>query len=169
VIDANAAYAHLMKSVWEDFPDNESDFKHVTFTGHEFQSPDAKVSVEPGACPDWLFNVLMHMPYLFNVHSNLQNSEDSTITSEDIQRLYSVAQVLVGDRMACKEGWVLQLAVDHKGRIQSGMRTKALLTMHEFHQWVSLGRGTQYWTDLNDGTEVEWYCHSGTNGWDEAE
>jgi hypothetical protein len=112
---------------------------------------------------------LLHIPDLFSEHSPIDKwIEDGTTTKQQAYDQAQLAQVVIADRKACEEGWLLQLAVTHRGRILCGMRTKVMLAMDDVNGWRSLGRGTSYAMDLNE-VEGEWYAHGGTNGWNESE
>ncbi|KAL5360487.1 hypothetical protein BJX96DRAFT_175345 [Aspergillus floccosus] len=129
---ADAAYARLRKQVLQQGHENY----HVSCIPEEFVFEDrgelsaggqrdqdlvGGVAVgRPGSVPGYLVAVLMHCPELFEGTSDddwrhLTGEERAQELAES-DRTQS-ALVLVADRKACEEGWVLALAVNHRGEI----------------------------------------------------
>lgn len=74
----------------------------------------------PGSVPGYLLAVLMHCPEVFEGmsdgdwwHFEGEERAEELAESDRTQK----ALVLVADRKACEEGWVLALAVNHWGEI----------------------------------------------------
>jgi hypothetical protein len=73
----------------------------------------------PGSVPGYLLAALMHCPELLEGmsdgdwrHFEGEERAEELAESDRTQK----ALVLVADRKACEEGWVLALAVNHRGR-----------------------------------------------------
>ena len=73
----------------------------------------------PGSVPGYLLAALMHCPKLLEGisdgdwrHFEGEERAEELAESDRTQK----ALVLVADRKACEEGWVLALAVNHRGR-----------------------------------------------------
>jgi hypothetical protein len=74
----------------------------------------------PGSVPDYLLAALMHCPELFEGmsdgdwrHFEREERAEELAENDRTQK----ALVLVADRKACEEGWVLALAVNDRGEI----------------------------------------------------
>ncbi|KAI9042649.1 uncharacterized protein KD926_005255 [Aspergillus affinis] len=83
--------------------------------------PDIEAGVAlgtPGSMPGYLVAVMMHCPELFEGCSDDEWRHFSGEEREEEEsRTSQVAMVLVADRKACEEGWVLLLALNHRGQV----------------------------------------------------
>ncbi|KAH8428568.1 uncharacterized protein LDX57_006264 [Aspergillus melleus] len=74
----------------------------------------------PWSIPGYLVAAMMHCPELFEGCSDggwRHFSGEEREEEENESRTSQVAMVLVADRKACEEGWVLLLALNHRGQV----------------------------------------------------
>jgi hypothetical protein len=121
--------------------------------------------------PSFISNALMRCPDAMDgsrLRSIIENEEDE----EDYDRLlYQDLLVVVADREACEEGWVLLIALNHKGQVlHTRARCKAYRVSDQVYEWRHGGEPLNY--DQPEGTEnimdYKDMSRSG-DGWDEDE
>ncbi|KAF9893311.1 hypothetical protein FE257_011741 [Aspergillus nanangensis] len=124
---ADTAYKKLILYVMkEGDPDYEYDWLDTEFlfdNKDEMDDPDSPDIVDgnalgtPGSVPSYLFRALLRCPDQFDgitaVHLRPKLEGEYYEHLDEHQCLL----VMVADRKACEEGWVLYLAVNHKGRV----------------------------------------------------
>lgn len=73
----------------------------------------------PGSAPSYLITAFMHCPDVLDgvtaAHYRPPSPDDAWWKGEVDERQNLL--VLVADRKACEEGWILHLAVNHKGKV----------------------------------------------------
>ncbi|PGH27224.1 hypothetical protein AJ80_01181 [Polytolypa hystricis UAMH7299] len=119
----------------------------------------------PRSVPSYLVNALMHCPDQFDGdgdrdwrHQTLSEAE-----AEELEKHQSLL-VIVADRKACEEGWVLHLAINHRGEILPlRIRDKASLVFQSVANWLDGQTLTE--NTLNTDEDKELYMREG-NGWD---
>ena len=126
--------------------------------------------VRVGTVPPFLLNALMRKPDSFDGISGSEWREDDPgMVREEEDRL-AMSQhflVLVADRKACEQGWMLQVAVTHKGQVLPyRVRVKAGETKSHVNQWVELGNAIDAGPE---NTDLEVCAERGNDGWDEYE
>ncbi|KAI9040582.1 uncharacterized protein KD926_008149 [Aspergillus affinis] len=129
---ADTAYARLRKEVLQRGDENNNIycmFEEFIFEDRQELSADAQrgedivggVAVgRPGSVPGYLIAAQMHLADLFDGTSDRPwrhfTGEERAESLAESDRTQS-ALVVVADRKACEEGWVLVLAVNHRGEI----------------------------------------------------
>lgn len=177
--EADAAYSRLRKIVLQDGRDNYligsiapefvfEDRGELSPQTHE-GSPDITCGVatgRPGSVPGYLVAAMMHCPELLEGlsdgdwrHFDMEEQAKEVAESDQLQ----VALVLVADRTACEEGWVLALAINHRGQILPlRVRTRAKQAAQLAFDWED----EQPLSEIANGQEdIEYYSGQG-NGWD---
>ncbi|KAJ5757162.1 uncharacterized protein N7511_007344 [Penicillium nucicola] len=176
---ADTAYARLRKEVLQQGHEDHHVFcipeEHV-FEDPEDLMIDARWDRDliegvatgcPGSVPGYLLAALMHCPELFEGvsdddwrHWKGEERAEELVESDRIQK----ALVLVADRKACVEGWVLALAVNHRGEVLPvRVRGRAMEVAQIAVDWLE---GEPLSDIVDDGDEdVEFYLGGG-NGWE---
>lgn len=73
--------------------------------------------------------------------------------------------ILIADQKACEYGWVLHLAINHKGQILPfRMRDQALVCTTNVGAW--LGGQTLDENTANPDEDAEYYRRENVSGWD---
>ncbi|KAJ5981362.1 hypothetical protein N7522_013783 [Penicillium canescens] len=176
---ADTAYSRLRKQVLQQGRENY----HVSCIPEEFVfedreelSADAQrgrdviggvAAGRPGSVPGYLVAALMHCPELFEGMSDDDwrhfMGEERAEELAESDRAQS-ALVLVADRKACEEGWVLVLAVNHRGEILPfRVRERAKETAQIAVSWQE-GQPLSEIADEED-EDVEFYLGGG-DGWE---
>ncbi|KAJ5375523.1 hypothetical protein N7517_007529 [Penicillium concentricum] len=121
----------------------------------------------PGSVPEYLIAALMHCPDLFEGmsdddwrHLTGEERAEELAESDRAQNLL----VFVADRKACEEGWVLALAVNHRGEILPfRVRERAKEAAQIAVSWQE-GQPLSEIADEED-EDVEFYLGEG-DGWE---
>ena len=74
----------------------------------------------PGSVPGYVITALMHCPDSLDPRGSLWDETPiSEAKEEELDRDPKEQEILVfvADRQACEEGWVLQLAINHRGKV----------------------------------------------------
>lgn len=118
----------------------------------------------PGCIPSYVLAALMHCPDQIG-GNQIENFHD-LVSAEEVEG-WQMLLVLVADREACEEGWVLHLAINHKGQVLP-------FRIRDGADWVSANYGN--WNDgqqLTENTQnpeedTEKYMDhgGGGSGWD---
>jgi hypothetical protein len=176
---ADTAYARLRKEVLQQGRENNHVFcipEEFVFEDREELTADAQrdqdvikgvATGRPGSVPAYLLAALMHCPELFEGmsdgdwrHFEGEERAEELAESDRTQK----ALVLVADRKACEEGWVLGLAVNHRGEILPvRVRERATEAAQIAVNWFE-GEPLSEIVDDEDG-DVEIYLGEG-NGWE---
>ncbi|KAJ5958479.1 uncharacterized protein N7479_005629 [Penicillium vulpinum] len=176
---ADTAYARLRKTVLQQGRENY----HISYIPKEFVFEDRQeLSADAqrggdvirgvaagcaGSVPGYLVAALMHCPELFEGMSDDDwrhfTGEERAEELAESDRVQS-ALVLVADRKACEEGWVLVLAVNHRGEILPfRVRERAKDTAQIAVNWLQ-GQPLSEVADDED-EDVEFYLGGG-DGWE---
>lgn len=120
----------------------------------------------PGSVPGYLITVLMHCPELFEGTTDYEwryfAGEKRAEELADSDRTQN-AVVFVADRKACEEGWVLGLAVNHRGQVLPfRVRERAQGVGQIMVNWLE-GMALSEMADDED-EDVECYLREG-DGW----
>lgn len=168
---ADADYAHLvdvisseygeMKLTIDEFFIFDKD-KFYSIQGENVEFSDGVAIPTPGCIPSYVLAALMHCPDQID-GSRIENLHPLP-PSEEVEG-WQMLLVLVADRKACEEGWVLHLAINHKGQVLP-------FRIRDGADWVSVSCGN--WSDgqqlrentLNPEEDVEMYMDRGGGGWD---
>jgi hypothetical protein len=176
---ADTAYVRLRKRVLQQGRENDHVFcipEEFVFEDREELTVDAQrdqdimegVAINrPGSVPGYLLAALMHCPELFEGisdddwrHFEGEERAEELAESDRIQK----ALVLVADRKACEEGWVLALAVNHRGEILPvRVRERATEAAQIAVNWFE-GEPLSEIVD-DEEKDVEFYLGKG-NGWE---
>lgn len=173
---ANVGYSRLRSIVSEDdlddileedcFFDNKEEFGPGSITTpngdtiHDFI--DGVACSMPGSVPSYMITALMHKPDILDGLAK----RDWPIESYKRPPEPDMAQCLmlvVADRKACEEGWMLFLAVNHKREVLP-------FRLRERASWATqLILGFMEGQDLEENTrdpkeDIEYYMHRG-DGW----
>lgn len=121
----------------------------------------------PGSRPGYLIAAMMHCPELLDGISDddWRHFSGDEREEEEMECARSQsAMVLVADRKACEEGWLLLLAINHKGQILPfRAREKASMAAQHVVNWMN-GQPLSEMASSEDD-DVESYVSVG-NGWD---
>lgn len=174
-VKADADYAHLVEvisSVYGEMRfmideffifDKEEEFSssiHSTQGGNvEFSNGIA--IPRPGCIPSYVLAALMHCPDQID---GIRIENLNALPPVEEVDSWQMLLVLVADRKACEEGWVLHLAINHKGQVLP-------FRIRDGADWVSVSYGN--WSDgqqlaentLSPGEDMEMYMDRG-GGWD---
>lgn len=104
----------------------------------------------PGSVPGYVVTALIHCPDSLDAGSSLWDETPISEAEEDEMDRYPEGQevlVFVADRQACEEGWVLQLAINHRG--------KAL----PFRYRGKANKAGIYSANWSDGQKLAENCH----------
>ncbi|KAL2826472.1 hypothetical protein BDW59DRAFT_171854 [Aspergillus cavernicola] len=120
--------------------------------------------------PLYLFTALLHYPDQFDGvttaevhHAKIEKALREGGEEREAKR--QCLLVLVADRKACEEEWVLHLAVNHKGRVLPfRARDAASYVSDNVGNWGE-GEPLQANTEAAEGQEEECYMRDGS-GWD---
>ncbi|KAJ5979291.1 hypothetical protein N7501_002633 [Penicillium viridicatum] len=176
---ADKAYARLRKEVLQQGHENNHVFcipEEFVFEDREKLTADVQQDQDviegvatgrPGSVPGYLLMALMHCPELFEGmsdgdwrHFEEEERAGELAESDRTQK----ALVLVADRKACEEGWVLALAVNHRGGILPvRVRERATEAAQIAVNWFQ-GEPLSEIVDDED-EDVEFYLGEG-NGWE---
>ncbi|KAL2869535.1 uncharacterized protein BJX67DRAFT_347544 [Aspergillus lucknowensis] len=175
---ADDDYAHLVEVISSEYGemglmmdeffifDEEEEFSSSLLST---QSGDAEFSdgvaiPRPGCMPSYVLAALMHCPDQIE-GTRIENLDDLP-SAEEVEGQQTLL-VLVADRKACEEGWVLHLAINHKGQVLP-------FRVRDGADWVSASYAN--WSDgqqLTENTEnpeadTEMYMDhgGGGGGWD---
>ncbi|KAJ5514739.1 hypothetical protein N7463_004291 [Penicillium fimorum] len=167
---ANAAYSRLRLIVMQDGDpnginscleeecifENKEEFGPGSITTlEEDTNPDFEEGIAcgtPGSIPSYLITALMHYPDTF---------EDEPLP--DLEKWQDL-MIVVADRKACEEGWVLFLAVNHHGKILPfRARERASWTEQIIANYLDGQKLDENTVDPDKDMEV--YLHGGS-GWD---
>ncbi|KAF2119715.1 hypothetical protein BDV96DRAFT_642727 [Lophiotrema nucula] len=122
--------------------------------------------VEIGTIPPFLFTVFMKCPdKLDGIEDEdwRSDNEGNRAVEEELLPLQQQLLVMVADRQACEQGWVLQLAIDHKGQVlPTRVRGKAAETGLCTALWVNKGEPL----DADEEGEDLLYYRGPGKGWD---
>ena len=182
---ADAAYLRLYRKAILCLPDGSDETGPHDGPGEETVAPSATFDrdsmslgvvqhsteenvVQAGVVPSFLISALMHTPDSFDGISGADWRDDDQERARDEEQRLSMSQhflVLVADRKACEEGWMLQVAVTHKGHaLPYRVRVKASETKSHVNQWLQLGNAIDAGPEHVDTTV---FAEPGNNGWDE--
>jgi hypothetical protein len=128
---------------------------------------DSVEDVAPvGTVPSFVLNVLRRCPdQLDGISEGPWHSHDAATAAAEDSSLANrqILLLMIADKEACEEGWVLEVAINHRGQVLPGrVRTKAGHTREEAGQWLTEG------VALNESTlgeDKEIYLQDG-DGWD---
>jgi hypothetical protein len=176
---ADTAYKRLFKTAWQE-DDDEYDWlngldREFIFDNKEEFFDDYPASeivdgvVAPkiaGTVPSYVIKALMHYPDQLNCGSF--DSREQTIAGDSEEEIADWEKrqdilVLVADRTACEKGWVLFLAINHKGQVLPfRLRERAAYyTGCEAREW---GEGVALQEYANDSDEEEEYWRGEGDG-----
>lgn len=153
----------------ECFFENEGEFgPDSIFMSEDDEIPDFIDGVAcgtPGSVPSYMITALMHRPDI------LDGLSDRNWPTEPYQRppepdMHQSLMVVVADRKACEEGWMLFLAVNHKGEVLPfRVRERASWTTQLILEFMD----GQYLDENADDPkrDIEYYMHQG-DGWADA-
>jgi hypothetical protein len=178
--NANEAYLRLWrKALWppEQHEFDDSMFGPFVFdddaTAYGLLARDADDEVElMDETPSFVFDALMQCPDAMEGCSpsnwNSADGEESTEETEELEHQQALL-VVVADGEACEDGWVLLVAINHKGQVlHKRTRCKAYEVSLNIAFWrdkgepLDVGCERENVMDYRDGNQ------SG-NGWDEDE
>lgn len=137
-------------------------------------SPDVVDGVAlgtPGSVPSYLVTALMHCPDQFDgarveepCHRSSSEAEAEAAEKEKEQDKVQNLLVLVADRKACETGWVLHLAINHKGQVLPfRIRDQAREVSTSVGNWMDSQALTE--NTLDPDQDVEYYMREG-DGWE---
>ncbi|KAF9890843.1 hypothetical protein FE257_005414 [Aspergillus nanangensis] len=181
--EADTAYSRLRKAVLQQGHENYhvpcispefvfEDRRELSPETHEGRSPDITRGVatgRPASVPGYLVAAMMHCPELFWGVSEDEwrrfNAEEQQAEELEESDRSQAALVLVADRKACEEGWVLGLAVNHRGQILPfRVRERAKAAAQLAFDWQE---GQPLAEIANDEAEdIEYYLGQRGDGWD---
>lgn len=117
----------------------------------------------PGSVPSYMITALMHRPDMLDGLSRRDWPADWYNKPDELERFQPI-MVLVADRKACEEGWVLFLALNHKGEILLfRIRDRAAWVYQQiivFMEGVHLEENT-----VDPDQDVEFYMRENPDGW----
>lgn len=119
----------------------------------------------PGSVPSYLITALMHYPNSFDGISERywwNHSPEEIEAETPFMNMSQNMLILVADREACEEGWVLHLSVNHKGEVLPfRVRDRASCVYQSVANWME-GQplNENAFCDMN----VEYYQSDG-DGW----
>ncbi|CBF89278.1 predicted protein [Aspergillus nidulans FGSC A4] len=175
---ADDDYAHLVEVISSDYGDmglmmdkffifdekEEFSSSLLSTQSRDVEFSDDVAIPRPGCMPSYVLAALMHCPDQIE-GNRVENLHDLPPAEEAERR--QMLLVLVADRKACEEGWVLHLAINHKGQVLP-------FRIRNGADWVSASYGN--WCDgqqLTENTQdpeadVEMYMDHGAGGggWD---
>lgn len=182
---ADEAYKRLLVYVLEQGdPDDEYDYcmepefiydKKEEFFGDDdydvSRSPNIVDGIAlgtPGSVPSYVVTALMHCPDQFDENSYASSWRNHTPSEARVAEAEEDAcqnlLVLVADKRACEDGWVLYLAINHKGQVLPfrihGQAREASTIVGCWMEGRNLEENT-----LDRDKDEEYYLHQG-NGWD---
>ncbi|KAF7585708.1 hypothetical protein BBP40_010258 [Aspergillus hancockii] len=175
---ADTAYRRLRLEVLQQRRENY----HVSCIREEFvfedrrelsrdaEGPDVVGGIaggRPGSVPGYLVAAMMHCPELFEGMSDDDwrhfSGEERAEELEESDRSQA-ALVIVADRKACEEGWVLLLAVNHRGQVLPfRVRERARETAQLAVNWLVGQPLSEIASEEDENTEF--YMREG-DGWD---
>lgn len=149
----------------EFFGDNDDDDYDVS------QSPDIADGIAlgtPGSVPSYLVTALMHCPDQFDGNSYASKWRNHTpsearVAEAEVDTRQNLL-VLVADKRACEDGWVLFLAINHKGQVLPFRIRGQAREASTINAWWMEGQALAENT-LDPDKDEECYLHEG-NGWD---
>ncbi|OQE36021.1 hypothetical protein PENCOP_c012G03917 [Penicillium coprophilum] len=113
----------------------------------------------PGSVPSYMITALMHRPDMLDGLSR----RDWYDKPDELENFQSI-MVLVADRKACEEGWVLFLAPNHRGEILPfRIRDRAAWVYQQivdFTEGVHLAENT-----VDPDQDMEFYMRENPDGW----
>jgi len=122
--------------------------------------------VQVGTTPDFVLRALTHCPDQLDgasMRSWRSDDEAAIAAIENDLEKEQVLLVLVADREACEDGWVLQVALNHQARVlPMRLRSKADRLIMEVSCWQT---GADPIDVVNSSKSVEMYVGHGS-GWD---
>lgn len=174
---ADVDYAHLVEVISTEYGemrlmideffifDDEEQFSSspvLSAQSSDVEFSDGVAIPTPGCIPSYVLAALMHCPDQID-GSRIENL-DAFPPAEEVED-WQMLLVLVADRKACEEGWVLHLAINHRGQVLP-------FRIRDGADWVSVSCGN--WSDgqqlrentLNPEEDVELYMDRGGSGWD---
>ncbi|KAJ9489705.1 hypothetical protein VN97_g3581 [Penicillium thymicola] len=171
---ANAGYNRLRSIVHDNdidagldennFFENEDEFGSDSFTlpKGETEFIDGVACGTPGSVPSYMITALMRKPDTLDGLSRRDWAEELYKNHPDPDMMQCL-MVVVADRKACEEGWVLFLAVNHKGdvlpfRIRENA-DRATLLIFSYMEGQSLDENTR-----DPKKDMEYYMREG-DGW----
>lgn len=131
------------------------------------QAPDGEFSdgnavPRPGSLPSYVLAALTHCPD--QIDGCRVEGLDELPPAEEIEGCQELL-VVIADRKACEDGWVLHLALDHKGHVLPfRLRDRADRVSTNLGNWRDGQRLTENTLDPEEDAEV--YMDGGSNGWD---
>ncbi|KAK1142860.1 hypothetical protein N8T08_007294 [Aspergillus melleus] len=169
---ADAAYQRLREAVTgldacmapEFIYDERDDFAQAS-SGADIEAGTALGT--PSSIPGYLVDAMMHCPELFEGCSDgdWRHFRGEERKEEEMEsRASQVAMVLVADRKACKEGWVLLLALNHRGQVLPyRVRERASEAAQHVVNWAEGQPLVEMaWREDDDGE----FNLTGGDGWD---
>jgi len=174
---ADAAYRRLWRRAFLWNPDDEDEVYDDSSIPSPFifdndaarfsvrQTSKEQIITPTGTVPDFVLNVLMKCPDQMegSSDSSWRHDDEETIAAE--QEHLSQAQkllLMIADREACEDGWVLEIAINHKGEVVPGrVRIKAVHTRENAGQWLTEGMALD---EATEGKDEEIYYYEG-DGW----
>ncbi|KAJ5385205.1 hypothetical protein N7517_003116 [Penicillium concentricum] len=180
---ADVAYSRLRIMVMQDGDPNVTNScleEECIFESKEEFGPDIITTPEgdtnpdfedgiargtPGSVPSYLITALMHYPDTFEGLSRREwhwpHISDETLP--DLEKWQDL-MIVVADRKACEEGWVLFLAVNHHGKILPfRARERASWTEQMIANYLDGQKLDENTSDSDK--EMEFYLRGGS-GWD---
>ncbi|KAJ5266508.1 hypothetical protein N7478_009316 [Penicillium angulare] len=171
---ADAGYRRIRSITAEDDLDDTLD-KECFFDSEEFRSdsssPDGgeiPVLIDgiacgtPGSMPSYIITALMKKPDMLDGLSD-RNWPTEPFLKLPEPDIFQYLMIVVADRKACEEEWMLFLAVNHKGRVLPfRVRERASWTTQLLSNFMN-GQNLDENTD-NPEEDIEYYMHEG-DGW----
>jgi hypothetical protein len=118
----------------------------------------------PGSMPSYVLTALMHCPDQID-GSRVEDLDD--FPPAELIEGWQMLLVVIADRKACEDGWVLHLAINHKGRVLPfRLRDRADCVSTNLGNWSDGQQLTE--NALNPEEDVEMYMDhgGGASGWD---
>jgi hypothetical protein len=160
--ESDEKYAHLVDRVFEP---SEAEGCREDFEGVMFNSKEEFDSSEPPTpytTPKWVVNALSHYPDILDGSSV---HVDWSVLDEEHLAASTHVYVLVADKKACEEGYILHLSLNDKGQIIPPLvRTPALHAMDLVVCWMSNRQSLQELGEDYEG-EMDYYGSNIKSGW----
>ncbi|KAJ5169923.1 uncharacterized protein N7500_002706 [Penicillium coprophilum] len=117
----------------------------------------------PGSVPSYMITALMHRPDMLDGLSR-RDWPAAWYEEPDVLEKFQSIMVIVADRKACEEGWVLLLAPNHRGEILPfRIRERAAWVYQQILNFMEGQNLEENTTDPDQ--DVEFYMRENPDGW----